>query len=118
MLLLAVLEKKTGMKFYDKDVYTNVVGGIKLDERACDLAVAMCITSALTEKALPADTAVIGEIALTGEIRSVSRIEKRVSECVRLGYSQIIVPSDGRIGKIEGAKLVRIHNVSEAIALI
>lgn len=118
MLLLAVLEKKTGMRFFDKDVYTNVVGGIKLDERACDLAVALCIASAFNEKALPADTAMIGEIALTGEIRSVSRIEKRVSECVRLGYSQIIVPADSRIGKIEGAKLVRIRNVFEAVALI
>lgn len=118
MLLLAVLEKKTGMRFYDKDVYTNVVGGIKLDERACDLAVALCVASALTEKALPTDTAVIGEIALTGEVRNVSRIEKRISECVRLGYSQIVVPADSRIVQIEGTRLIRINNISEAIAIV
>ncbi len=69
VLLLAVLEKKAGLRFYDKDVYTNVVGGIRLDERACDLAVAMCIAGAGADIALPPRTAILGELSLTGEVR-------------------------------------------------
>ena len=73
VLLLAVLEKKAGLRFYDKDVYTNVVGGIRLDERACDLAVAMCIAGAGADIALPPRTAILGELSLTGEVRPVNR---------------------------------------------
>ena len=74
VLLLAVLEKKAGLRFYDKDVYTNVVGGIRLDERAGDLAVAMCIAGAGADIALPPRTAILGELSLTGEVLSLIHI--------------------------------------------
>ena len=93
VLLLAVLEKKAGLRFYDKDVYTNVVGGIRLDERTCDLAVAMCIAGAGADIALPPRTAILGELSLTGEVRPVNRLDKRIQECARLGFSHIVVPN-------------------------
>jgi len=96
-LLLAVLEKKAYLSISDKDVYTNVVGGLRLDERASDLAICMCIVSALLEKALPAKTIYIGEVALTGEIRPVGRLEKRLQECERLGYQQIVMPKSDQV---------------------
>ncbi len=117
-LLLAVLEKKAGLRFFDKDVYVNVVGGIRLDERAGDLAVAMCIVSALFDAALPSKTAFIGELALTGEVRGVNRIEKRVQECARLGFTSIVLPKTDVKLKAEGAKLIRVKNIAEAVKLL
>ena len=117
-LLLAVLEKKAGLRFYDKDVYVNVVGGLRLDERAGDLAVAMCIVSALFDAAFPASTAFIGELALTGEVRGVSRIEKRVQECARLGFTNIVLPKTDAKIQADGAKLIRVKNIAEAVKLL
>ncbi|MCE5236497.1 MAG: DNA repair protein RadA [Clostridiaceae bacterium] len=117
-LLLAVLEKKAGLRFYDKDVYVNVVGGLRLDERAGDLAVAMCIVSALFDAALPPNTAFIGELALTGEVRGVSRIEKRVQECARLGFTSIVLPKTDAKLKADGAKLLRVKSIAEAVKLL
>lgn len=115
VLLLAVLEKKAGLKFYDKDVYTNVVGGIRLDERACDLAVAMCIASAALDASIPEHTAIIGELSLTGEVRSVSRLDKRVQECARLGFTHIIAPESDSLPKLSGVKYTFVKNVRDAL---
>lgn len=115
VLLLAVLEKKAGLKFYDKDVYTNVVGGIRLDERACDLAVAMCIASAALDASIPEHTAIIGELSLTGEVRSVSRLDKRVQECARLGFTHIIAPESESLPKLVGVKYTFVKNVRDAL---
>ncbi|HWR18703.1 MAG TPA: DNA repair protein RadA [Clostridia bacterium] len=117
-LLLAVLEKKAGLRFSDKDVYINVMGGIRLDERAGDLAVAMCIVSALFDAPLPFSTAFIGELSLTGEVRGVSRIEKRVQECYRLGFTNIVLPKTDVKIKAECAKLIRVKNIAEAVKLL
>ena len=118
VLLLAVLEKKAGLRFYDKDVYTNVVGGIRLDERACDLAVAMCIAGAGADIALPPSTAILGELSLTGEVRPVNRLDKRIQECARLGFSHIVVPNSDTLPKVDGLNYTRVKNIREALCIL
>ena len=118
VLLLAVLEKKAGLRFYDKDVYTNVVGGIRLDERAGDLAVAMCIAGAGADIALPPRTAILGELSLTGEVRPVNRLDKRIQECARLGFSHIVVPNSDTLSKVDGLNYTRVKNIREALCIL
>lgn len=118
VLLLAVLEKKAGLRFYDKDVYTNVVGGIRLDERAGDLAVAMCIAGAGADIALPPRTAILGELSLTGEVRPVNRLDKRIQECARLGFSHIVVHNSDTLPKIDGLNYTRVKNIREALCIL
>ncbi len=118
VLLLAVLEKKAGLRFYDKDVYTNVVGGIRLDERACDLAVAMCIAGAGADIALPPRTAILGELSLTGEVRPVNRLDKRIQECARLGFSHIVIPNSDTLPKVDGLNYTRVKNIREALCIL
>lgn len=121
-LLIAVLEKKAGLRLYDKDIYVNVVGGIKLDERASDLAIAMCIASAYKESPVPASTIVIGEMALTGEIRNASRLDKRVQECIRLGFKNIIIPVPSPRSEYpastKGVNLIQINSIAQAVDLL
>ena len=118
VLLLAVLEKKAGLRFYDKDVYTNVVGGIRLEERAGDLAVAMCIAGAGADIALPPRTAILGELSLTGEVRPVNRLDKRIQECTRLGFSHIVVPNSDALPKVDGLNYTRVKNIREALCIL
>ena len=116
-LLLAVLEKKTSLSLSDMDIYANVVGGLRIAERACDLAVVLCVASAISGKPLPKSTAVIGEVSLTGELRRVSRTDKRISECERLGYKRIIVPFDD-YPKSGDIQLLKVKTIAEAAALV
>ena len=118
VLLLAVLEKKAGLRFYDKDVYTNVVGGIRLEERAGDLAVAMCIAGAGADIALPPRTAILGELSLTGEVCPVNRLDKRIQECTRLGFSHIVVPNSDTLPKVDGLNYTRVKNIREALCIL
>lgn len=117
-LLLAVLEKKARLKLSDKDVYVNVVGNLRLEERGADLAVALCIASALSDKPLPPHTAAIGELGLTGELRGAAQMETRLRECLRLGYTHVLVPKNVRMPKLEGLTIVPVATISEAIDTI
>lgn len=118
ILLLAVLEKKAFLSLSNQDVYANVVGGIRLEERASDLAAALCVASALLETALPAATACIGEVSLTGEVRPVSRLDKRISECVRLGYTHLIVPKAEKLLRAEGVIFHPVATLADAVRLL
>ena len=91
-LLLAVLEKRCGYYFGALDAYINVVGGLRLDEPASDLSVALALVSNLTDRLIPDDLIAIGEIGLAGEIRAVNHIQNRISEAYRLGFKRCIVP--------------------------
>ena len=91
-LILAVLEKRTGLLFGTYDVYINIIGGLKVEERAADLGVALALYSGLTDIVVPEDLAVFGEIGLGGEIRNISNIRERVRECARMGFNRVIVP--------------------------
>jgi len=91
-IILAVLEKRVRLKLGNQDVFVNAAGGIRLREPGVDLSIALAIVSSFKNKFIDLSTAVIGEIGLTGEVRGVSQMEKRISEAQRLGFKQIIVP--------------------------
>lgn len=92
-MILAVLESKTKISFSDRDVYLSIVGGLKISEPACDLAVALSLLSARKGIVIPNSTCAIGEIGLTGEIRSIPRCLERVKEASKLGFKNMILPS-------------------------
>lgn len=92
-LLLALVEKKNKLTLSSQDVYLNVVGGLKIEDRASDLAVAMSVISSYMNKELPEKTAFIGELSLTGEIRPVASLDKRVSECMKMGFKNVVIPN-------------------------
>ncbi len=92
MMLLAVLEKRAGLHISSYDTYINVVGGLKMTEPAADLAIVLALASVFKNRPLPDDLAAVGEVGLTGEIRSCSFIESRISEAEKLGFKTIIVP--------------------------
>jgi DNA repair protein RadA/Sms len=93
-MLLAIISKRAGVKVYDQDVFVNVVGGIKIDEHAADLAVAAAIISAINDKTFPAEMVIAGELGLGGEVRSVPFLERRVKEAERLGMKTFMTPKD------------------------
>ncbi|MDC7682011.1 DNA repair protein RadA [Asticcacaulis sp. BYS171W] len=92
-MILAVLESRCGLGFGGKDVYLNVAGGLKINEPAADLAAAMALVSALLDQPLPKASVIFGEISLSGEVRGVSRMEARMKEALKLGFSNAIAPS-------------------------
>lgn len=92
-LILAVLEKRLGLRFSANDAYINVIGGLRIDEPASDLAVAMALISSLRDKVVPDDLIAIGELGLSGEVRAVASLEQRVREAARLGFSRAVVPA-------------------------
>ena len=119
-MLIAVLEKRGGIPVSNCDAYINVIGGLSLDEPAADLATALAIASSFLDRALGTDLAAIGEIGLSGEIRSVSALNQRLTEISRLGFKRCVVPDHikDEIRCPEGLKLIRVKNISEAIAAV
>lgn len=92
-LLMAVLEKRVGMQLYNYDAYVNVIGGLKIDEPACDLGIIAAVASSFKDRAIASDTVLIGEVGLTGEVRAVSQVDKRVLEASRIGFKKCVVPA-------------------------
>jgi DNA repair protein RadA/Sms len=95
-LLMAVLEKRMGLRFYENDVYLNVAGGVRLDEPSADLSIAMALISGITDRVIADDLIAFGEIGLAGELRAVSGIEKRLNEAASLGFTRAIIPARNR----------------------
>ena len=120
MLLLAVLEKRGGLMVGGCDAYLNVIGGLNLDEPAADLAAVIAMASSFRDKPVPGTLAAIGEVGLTGELRSVSALSQRLSEVRRLGFNQCLIPARNSSKLIEpaGLQLIRVHNIREALAAI
>jgi DNA repair protein RadA/Sms len=118
MMLLAVLERRGGLVVGTHDVYVNIVGGMKVDEPAADLGVALAVASAVRDFAIPGDTVVMGEVGLSGEVRSVSQLERRLREAAQLGYARALIPRFqlASARKATGLKLEAIANVGEALA--
>ena len=117
-MLLAVLEKRGGLRLSNADVYWNVVGGLRLDEPAADLAVVIAAASAAQDKPVSDTLAAVGEVGLTGEIRAVGQLSQRLSEIRRLGFTQCVVPRNVKeLHAPEGLELLRVRNVREAIAV-
>lgn len=121
-MILAVLEKRCGFAFGGLDVYVNIVGGLRIDEPAADLAVAMALWSGLCDKAVPEDLLVFGEVGLGGEIRSVSRVRERVKEGARLGFTKCVIPKNSfkELSKAEdyGIKIIGADTLSGAFKAI
>jgi len=91
-LLSAVLEKKLRLKLFDKDIFVNVVGGMKTDDPAVDLAVCVAISSSLYDRPVPMDTVVLGEVGLAAEVRSVAHLDQRLNEAKKLGFKRFLLP--------------------------
>lgn len=120
MMMLAVLEKRGGLALSNCDFYVNVIGGLTLDEPAADLALIIALVSSFRDKPVPFDLAAIGEVGLTGELRSVNAVNQRLSEVRRLGFTKCLVPARGS-GKLiapAGLDLIRVSNIREAIAVL
>lgn len=119
-LLMAVLEKRLNMHLGNCDAYVNVAGGMRINEPAVDLGIAMAVASSFMNKPIDNKMLAIGEVGLGGEVRAVNMIEQRVSEAIKLGFETIVVPKvcSERLGNIKGCKLVAVESVRDAIELI
>jgi DNA repair protein RadA/Sms len=114
-LILAVLEKRAGVHLSDKDVFVNVVGGVRLDEPAVDLAVAVALVSSLTEVPVPPNLAAFGEIGLAGEVRAVDMARQRVAEAVKFGFTTCVLPK-GCAGDLDAHEAVApVGSIAQAI---
>lgn len=116
-LLLAVAEKRAGLKLSLFDAYINVIGGLRLDEPGADLPVVLALASSYRDMPIADDLSAIGEVGLTGEIRNVSNMNQRLQEIARLGFKKVIIPKYGseKLEIPEGLKVYRVRNIREAI---
>lgn len=120
-LIIAVLEKRLGLKFYQNDVYLNVIGGLRLDEPASDVSVAMALISSMTDRIIPDDLIAIGELGLAGECRAVANLEQRVKEAARLGFTTAVVPFrnvEKRQLDCDGIKIIPIRGIFEVLNMM
>ena len=118
-MVLAVLETRCGMNLSSQDIYLNIAGGLKISEPAADLAVAMAVISSLTNKALPSDTVIFGEIGLSGEIRAVSQASARLKEAEKLGFKSAIAPSNLiNKEKVQKNRNIAVHEIGNVQRLI
>jgi DNA repair protein RadA/Sms len=114
---VAVLERRTGLRFADQDVFVNLVGGLRLREPALDLAVAAALVSSSADRPVPADLAVFGEVGLLGEVRAVSRTSERVREAAALGFERVAMAARSADARLE-LPAVPIVNVSGLVELL
>lgn len=119
-LIVAVLEKRMGLNLQNQDIYVNIVGGIRLFETAVDLGVAFSIVSSFRNRPIDKELATIGEIGLTGELRGINQIEKRVNEIKKLGFSRVIIPAANKkaVENVGGIEIIPVKNISEALGYI
>jgi DNA repair protein RadA/Sms len=117
VLVAAVLEKRLGFSLANQDLYVNVVGGLRVTEPAADLGIAVALASSYRNTAAPEDTAILGEVGLTGEVRGVSYMEQRVREIVRLGFQRVMAPARSLElrDKFEGFDFIGVKTVQDAL---
>ena len=117
VLMLAVMEKRAGMKMSMFDTYINVIGGLRLDEPGADLPIVLALASSYRDQCIPDDLVAIGEVGMTGEIRSVSHMNQRLAEISRLGFKKCMIPRSGseKLDIPEGMVVYRVRNIREAI---
>jgi DNA repair protein RadA/Sms len=120
ILLIAVLEKRGGLNLGGSDTYINVIGGLSLDEPAADLAVCLALASSYRDAPLGNDLAAVGEVGLTGEVRSVSSLNQRLAEIARLGFSRCIIPAHvkGEVSAPKGLELIPVRNIRAAMEAV
>ncbi|MEO1646203.1 MAG: S16 family serine protease, partial [Chloroflexota bacterium] len=118
LLLSAVLGKRAGLRLFEQDIFVNVVGGLKIDEPASDLATAIAIASSYFDRSVPADVAFVGELGLSGEVRTVNQLSLRLNEAAKIGFKRVVVPRMRR--KIEDIpkelELIQVRSIGEVLA--
>ena len=119
-LLLAVLEKRVGMHLMGMDVFVNIVGGLKIDEPAIDLGVIAAVASSFREKPINAQTVVMGEVGLAGEVRAISQAESRLKDAAKLGFTRCVLPALNvekmeKTAAIKKMELMGVRTVDEAM---
>lgn len=121
-LLVAVLEKRLGLNLGDQDIFLNVVGGVKIVDPAADLGVSLAIASAFLDKSINFDTAVVGEVGLAAEIRSVSNLNLRVKEAQKLGFKKCVIPKNNLKSKtnieFKGIEIIAVENLKQVLEII
>lgn len=119
-LILAVLEKRAGMNFWNQDIYVSIAGGIRINDPAVDLGIACAVVSSFKNKPLGDNLMIIGEVGLTGEIRGVSNVMQRVKEASKMGYDRCIIPASNYDKSMEqlGIRIEPVAFLSDALALI
>jgi DNA repair protein RadA/Sms len=116
-LLLAVLERRVALKTYEFEVFASAVGGVRLTEPGCDLAMCVAVVSAVSDIPVPPDVVVFGEVGLAGEVRQAAHASRRLAEAARMGFSRAVVPAKSANG-VDGITLVRVSTVNEALAAL
>jgi DNA repair protein RadA/Sms len=117
LMLIAVLSKRVGLPLFNQDVYVNIVGGLRIGEPAADLAVAIAIASSYRNQRVRQEAVLVGEVGLSGELRGVGQLERRLSEAAKLGFSRAIATSSGGAPRVDGLALQEVRSVAEAVEL-
>jgi DNA repair protein RadA/Sms len=119
-ILIAVLEKKIGIHLSKFDVFLNIAGGIKIDEPSIDLAAAMSICSSFKDAPLESDMLILGELGLSGEIRTISFADRRIQEAVKLGFKKVVIPkSNLKNFKQNGViEFIPVETIQDAIRMV
>jgi len=115
-LMAAVMEKKVGMKFIDMDIFVNIVGGIKMEEPAVDLPMAVSLASSFLDRAVPPDMVIFGEVGLAGEVRGIGQPELRLKEASKMGFKKALLPANNHKKlKAGGMELTGVASIKEAL---
>ena len=118
LLIAAVLTKRVGLRLANQDIIVNVTGGLKIEEPAADLGIALAIASSFRDVGADPNLVVVGEVGLSGELRTVPQLERRVAEAARLGFERCLVPkAGGRISKLKNIELITVSTLREAIGV-
>ncbi|MBN1966842.1 MAG: DNA repair protein RadA, partial [Anaerolineae bacterium] len=117
LLITAVLTKRVGIRLYEKDIFVNVISGLKIDEPAADLAIAVAVASSSWDVPVPADMAFVGEIGLSGELRAVSQTVMRVREAAKLGFKRLVLPRTFRQDEplAKGVEIIKVRSIADAL---
>ena len=117
LMLVAVLSKRVGLPLFNQDIYVNIVGGLRITEPAADLAVAVAIASSYRNMRVRSDLVLVGEVGLSGELRSTSQLDRRLGEAAKLGFARSLYPRTSAPPKVDGLMLAEVRSVADAVDL-
>ena len=115
LMLIAVLSKRVGLPLFNQDIYVNIVGGLRITEPAADLAVAVAIASSYRNQRVRQDLVLVGEIGLSGELRSIGQLDRRLGEAAKLGFTRSLYPSTAAVPSVDGLTLAEVRSVADAV---
>ena len=118
LMLGAVLTKRVGLPLFNRDVYLNIVGGLRIGEPAADLAVCLSVASSFRNQRIASDLVLVGEVGLSGELRSVSQLDRRLAEAAKLGFARAVVPATAQLPTISGIELLPARSLAEVVDLL